>query len=298
VLRRELQTVTLHDVAHELQSIPAIRLTSSLVLTAVGYLTLTGYDLLALQYLGWSLSWRRLISGSLVGFALANNLPFAFVVGGWVRYRLYSGAGVSAADTASIILFNIVTYSLGLATAAAVAFTLEPGAVPRLLGLPFSSTRPLGLVALGLVLGYLTWSWRGGRLRLAGRSFTPPPLSTSFKQIGVSLADWMLSAAALFVLLPAEHPISYLGLFGTFILGQIAALVAQLPGGLGVFEAVMLTTLSRTIPAASVAGALVAYRVIYFLLPLVLAAGFLGVREILRLLRGGTEQSSRTAGRP
>ena len=291
VLRRELENVTLQEVIQELRSLAPYRLGASLVLTALGYLTLSGYDLLGLRYLGRSLSWGRLIYASFISFALANNLPFAFVVGGSVRYTLYSGWGVPAGDTASLVLFNIRTYSLGLAAAAAIAFTATPGEVPRLLGLPFSSTRPLGITALALVLGYLMWSWRGGKLTLGKRWFTPPPLLTSLQQIVVSLADWMISGAALFALLRSEHPISYFGFFGIFILGQIAALIAQLPGGIGVFEAVMLATLTPALPPASVAGALLAYRVIYFLLPLALASALLAVREIVRLLRRRTERS-------
>jgi uncharacterized membrane protein YbhN (UPF0104 family) len=286
VLRHELQRVTFQDVVHELRSIAPLRLGGAFLLTGLGYLALTGYDLLALHYLGLSLPRRKVLFASFVGYALANNIPLAFLVGGSVRYRLYSGSGVSGTDTASLVLFNVLTYSLGLLTAAAVAFTLFPGAVPSLLGLPFSSTRPLGLAAAALVIGYLTWSSRGRRLGTGRWAFTPPPLPTSLRQIGISLADWILSGAALFILLSSRHPLWYPAFFGVFILGQIAALIAQLPGGLGVFEAVMLASLSSTIPPAAVLGGLVAYRIIYFLLPLALAVLLLGIREIVRLLSG------------
>jgi uncharacterized membrane protein YbhN (UPF0104 family) len=286
VLRHELQEVTLQDVVRELRSIPVVRLGGALLLTTLGYLALTGYDLLALRYLGLALPRRRVFFASFVGYALANNIPLAFLVGGSVRYRLYSGWGVSGADTASLVLFNIVTYSVGLATAAAVAFTFQPGTVPSLLGLPFPSTRPLGLAAAALVVGYLTWSAQGGRLGVGKWAFAPPPLSISLRQIGVSLADWVLSGAALFILVSGSYPLSYSAFFGVFILGQITALIAQLPGGLGVFEAVMLASLSPTIPPATVLVGLLAYRVIYFLLPLTLALLLLGTREIVRLLSG------------
>lgn len=130
VLRHELQSVTFQDVLRELRSIPPVRLGGAFLLTGLGYLALAGYDLLALRYLGLSLPRRKVLFASFVGYALANNIPLAFLVGGSVRYRLYSGSGVSGTDTASLVLFNVLTYSLGLLTAAAVAFTLFPGAVP------------------------------------------------------------------------------------------------------------------------------------------------------------------------
>jgi uncharacterized membrane protein YbhN (UPF0104 family) len=101
-------------------------------------------------------------------------------------------------------------------------------------------------------------------------------------QIAVSLADWILSGAALFVLLPGSHPVAFFGFFGLFILSQVAALIAQVPGGLGVFEAVMLATLVPPLTAPALFGALLAYRVIYFFLPLIVAVALLGTREIVR----------------
>ena len=187
VLRRELHAVTLHQIWRELRSITLPQLAASLALTALGYLALSGYDWLGLRHLGRSLSWPRLIFASFVSFALANNLPFAFVVGGSVRYTLYSGWGVPAAETAALVVFNLGTYALGLTAAAAIAFTASPGEVPRLLHLPISTTWPLGVLAVALLLVYLFWSWRHRRLTLGKRTMTPPPLLMSLQQIAVSL---------------------------------------------------------------------------------------------------------------
>jgi uncharacterized membrane protein YbhN (UPF0104 family) len=102
-------------------------------------------------------------------------------------------------------------------------------------------------------------------------------------QIGVSFADWVLSGAALYVLLP--HRVPFHVFFAVFLLGQIAGLVAQVPAGLGVFEAVMLWGLTPALKTASVLIGLVAYRLVYFLLPLALAATIWAVREGRRWYR-------------
>jgi uncharacterized membrane protein YbhN (UPF0104 family) len=288
VLRHQLQGVSLHDILLELRSLPAYRVGMSLVITIAGYLVFAAYDLVALRYLGRSLSLGRVIISSFIGAALANNAPLSFLVGGSVRYRLYSGWGLPANDTTALVLLNVLTYSLGLATAAALAFTLEPEIVPHVLHLPFHSTRPLGWAAVAGVLAYLAWSASQKRLHVGRWSVAPLPFPTSLLQIAVSLADWILSGAALFVLLPAAHPVSYFGFFGLFILSQIAALIAQLPGGLGVFEAVMLAMLVPPLSASALFGALLAYRAIYFFLPLLVAAALLGTRELVRWRRPGT----------
>jgi uncharacterized membrane protein YbhN (UPF0104 family) len=283
VLRRELREVPLHDILRTLAAISPLRLALALALTVAGYLALTAYDLVALHHLKRKLSLGKVVYTSFIAYALANNLPAAFIVGGSVRHRLYSRWGVSAADTNALVLLNIITYALGLATAAALAFTFAPHAVPQLLKLPFHSTRPLGLIAALLVIGYLVWSSLGRPFHMKGRPIGPLPLPTTLLQIAVSLADWVISGTALYVLLPASGGLGYMDFFSVFLLGQIASLVVQLPGGIGVFEAVMVGVLGAKIPRHVVFGALLAYRVIYYLIPLAVAAILLGVHEVSRL---------------
>jgi uncharacterized membrane protein YbhN (UPF0104 family) len=288
VLRHELRNVSVDEILRELRALPARRIWASLLLTGVGYLTFAGFDLVALRHIKRSLSLGKVIISSFIGYALANNAPLSFLVGGSVRYRLYSSWGLASKDTTALVLLNVLTYALGLAAAVAMAFTLEPKTVPHVVRLPFESTRPVGVAALVAVVAYLLVSRYGKPLRVQRWVLALPPLPTSLLQIGVSLADWLLSSAALFVLLPRTDPISYFGFFGLFLLGQIAALIAQLPGGLGVFEAVMLATLTPALPAGAVFGALLAYRVIYYFVPLAVAALLLGTRGVAHVRRRGT----------
>ena len=103
-------------------------------------------------------------------------------------------------------------------------------------------------------------------------------------QIAVSIADWVFSGAALYVLLP--HRVPFHVFFAVFLLGQIAGLIAQVPGGLGVFEAVMLWGLTPALKTPSILIGLVAYRLIYFLFPLGVATVVWAVREGRRWIRG------------
>jgi uncharacterized membrane protein YbhN (UPF0104 family) len=104
-----------------------------------------------------------------------------------------------------------------------------------------------------------------------------PTFRRAAAQIGVSLADWVFSGAALYVLLPSRVPFHVF--FAVFLLGQIAGLIAQVPAGLGVFEAVMLWGLTPALSTPSVLVALVGYRLVYFFLPLIIATGIWAWRE-------------------
>jgi uncharacterized membrane protein YbhN (UPF0104 family) len=287
VLRHQLRGVTVADVLGELRALPRIRMWASLGLTIGGYLALGASDLVSIRYFGRKLSLGKTLLTSFVGYAFANSLPFAFLVGAWVRFRFYSGWKRAVGHATSIVFFNILTYCLGLATAMGMVFTLQPATIPGLLRLPIPSTRPLGLAALTLLAAYLVWSASGKQVRVRKLKITPPPIATSLLQIGVSLADWVLSGAALFVLLPDAHRVPALGFFGVFLLAQLPAQVAQVPGGLGVFEAVMVAMLGHQIPIPKLLVALLAYRVIYFLIPLLLATVLLVINEIARLRRHG-----------
>jgi Predicted integral membrane protein len=210
------------------------------------------------------------------------------VTGAAVRYRLYSQWGIARADAARVITLNTITYVVGLLASAGLAFALQPVLVPGFLRLPLRSARPLGFACLAVVAGYLVWSSRkGGDLKIWRWDLPRPSFGRALAQIGVSFADWVFSGAALYVLLP--HRVPFHVFFAVFLLGQIAGLVAQVPAGLGVFEAVMLWGLAPALRTASVLIGLVAYRLVYFLLPLALAAAIWVVREGRRWYRKRTQ---------
>lgn len=127
----------------------------------------------------------------------------------------------------------------------------------------------------------------GGPLKLWRWEVPRPTFKRALAQLGVSAADWVFSGAALYVLLPQVVPFHVF--FAVFLLGQIAALVAQVPAGLGVFEAVMLWSLAPAISAPAMLVGLAGYRVIYFLLPLLLATAVWAVTEIRRWARHHVE---------
>jgi len=287
VLHAELRDHPLHEILAELRSFPPLRLILSLAATVLGFLALAGYDAVSLAALGRRLPFRRVAFAAFLGYAFANSLPLSVVTGAAVRYRLYSQWGIARADAARVITLNTITYVVGLLAAAGLAFALQPVLVPGFLRLPLRTARPLGFVCLAVVAGYLVWSSRkGGDLKLGRWELPRPTFRRAVAQIGVSFADWVFSGAALYVLLP--HRVPFHVFFAVFLLGQIVGLVAQVPAGLGVFEAVMLWGLTPALSAASVLIALVAYRLVYFLLPLALATAIWVVREGRRWYRKRT----------
>jgi uncharacterized membrane protein YbhN (UPF0104 family) len=294
VLRSELREHPLHDILRQLRSFPPSRLVLSLAATVLGYLALAGYDAISLAALGRRLPFRRVAYAAFLGYAFANSLPLSVVTGATVRYRLYSQWGLGEGEAARVMTLNTVTYVVGLLASAGLAFVLQPVLVPGFLRLPLHTARPIGFACVAIVAGYLAWSSRPGRdLRLWRWELPRPTLGRALAQIAVSGADWVLSGAALYVLLPHEVPFQVF--FAVFLLGQIAGLVAQVPGGLGVFEAVVLWGLTPALPAPAILVALLMYRLVYYLLPLGLATGIWVLREGRRWYRRHREGGVRRA---
>jgi hypothetical protein len=290
VLRGELHEQSLHEIAAELHRFPPQRLLLALLATLLGYIALAGYDAVSLATLDRRLPFRRIAYGAFLAYAFANSLPLSVVIGTAVRYRLYSQWGIERMVAARVVTLNTVTYVVGLLASAGLAFALQPMLVPGFLRLPLHSARSLGMFCLVVVAGYLIWSARGGGdLQIWRWRLPRPTLRRALAQIGVSAGDWMLSGAALYVLLPARIPFHVF--LAVFLLGQIVGLVAQVPAGLGVFEAVMVWGLTPALTTTSVVIALVGYRLVYFLLPLMLATVIWGGREGRRWMRRRTASS-------
>jgi uncharacterized membrane protein YbhN (UPF0104 family) len=278
VLRSELRQHSLQEIVGQLRGFPPLRLLLALLATGFGYLALAGYDAISLAYLDRRLPFRRVVYAAFLGYAFANSLPLSVVTGATVRFRLYSQWGLARNQAARVVTLNTITYAVGLLATAGLALAVQPVLVPGFLRLPLHSARPLGFACLAVVAGYLGWSSRpGGDLRIWHWDLPRPTLGRALAQIGVSAADWVFSGAALYVLLPHEVPFHVF--FAVFLLGQIAALVAQIPGGLGVFEAVILWGLRPALSTPAILVGLVGYRLVYFLLPLVLATGVWVLRE-------------------
>ena len=284
LLRRELHTYRLSEIVAALGALPLWRLVASSIATVLGYLALIGHDLIALEHLRKKVPLRRVVLAGFVTYAFSNSAPVSVVVAGGIRHRFYSRWGVDASDTKRVLGLTTTTYALGLLFATCVAMTLGRFPIPGSLHLAFSDSFTLGAFA-GLVLAaYLAWALARGRvLGARHKEGLGPTLGFSVTQIAVSLADWLLSGWALYVLIAQD--LSFAQFFGVFMMGQIAALIGQTPGGLGVFDAVMIWGLAPAVSPPATLAALFAYRIIYHLLPLLLAGGLFVAHEGRVLLR-------------
>lgn len=280
VLHYELKQYHYQGVMASLEQISRSHLLLALAITVVNYIVLTGYDSLAFRYIQHRLEYRKIAFTSFIGYAFSNNIGLSMLAGSSVRYRLYSAWGLTAFDIAKVVAFYTITLWLGLFSLAGLVFLLEPVSIPAWIHLPFSSLRPVGfLLLLCLLIYFLASTFRHKPITVRGWEFSFPSPGMSALQVAVSSLDWALGGAVLYVLLPSPGNLSFPFFLGIYLLGQLAGLVSQVPGGLGVFESVALVGLSYYFPAHHILGSLLAFRLIYYLLPLGTAAVLLSLYE-------------------
>lgn len=213
---------------------------------------------------------------------MSNSVGFALLSGTAVRHRLYSRWGVATADLWRIVAVNSITYWLGLLALAGWSLAFHPHTYLEG-GLAQGSVKWLGVACMVAVIGYMILSVvRKTPLRVRGFEMKLPSLSIALGQILISMADWALAAAVFWALLPAGGP-SYGVMLGAFLAAQVLGLISHVPGGLGVFEGVIVLLLGPYFPADRIIAALLLYRLIYYVMPLMLALILL-LGDELRLL--------------
>lgn len=278
--------VNYHQIREYVQGLPRGRFVLAALLTALGYAVMTLYDHYALISIGRRLPWRRVGLISFISYAFSNAVGMALLVSGSIRYRFYIQNGLSTGEIARVVLYCTLSFWLGLLALTGVTLLLVP--LPP--DLPLATARlPLGI---GLTLVPLGWlaaaAWVRQPLQLWRWRVRFPTLATGARQILVGALDWWLAAAVLYVLMPDSLDNGFGHFLAIFVVAQIAGLISHVPGGLGVFEAVMLAGFGATghhALAAPVLGALAAFRVIYYLLPLCAAAVLVLQREARSLHR-------------
>ncbi len=268
VLARELRTMPPRDLAGTMRQVPAGALAVAGLCTFLNYLILTGYDQLAFRYIRVPIGRARIALASFVGYAIANNVGFALLSGTSARYRFYSRWGLSGEDISRVVLFYSGTFWLGLIVVG--GWALAGGELQALASvMPARLAQATGWLLLGLAFAYPVFAiLRRTPVCVAGIEFRMPSIGLVTAQFVLSILDWALAAGVLYALLPDPRP-DFLFFVGAFLAAQLVALVSHVPGGLGVFESLMILMLQM--PATAVLPGLALFRVIYYLIPLAMA---------------------------
>ena len=279
IVHREIAHLHWEDIGRAFARLTWREIAGAFGLTAASYLLLTFNEAMGLRYAGQALPYRIVAVISFVSYAFAHNIGLALVTGGSVRYRLYSAQGLSALNVAAVTGFCGLTFPLGLLAAGGLAMLVDPAQALAVLAAPRVLVLAAGVLALGLCLAYVIATVVLKRpLRIGDWSLRVPPPWLALGQVGIGAVDLIATAAVTYLLIPDQAPVTFAAFTAAYMLATLAGAVSHLPGGIGVFEAGMLLLLPN-IQQSDLLAALLAYRFVYYILPLFLAAGLWVGRE-------------------
>ncbi len=279
LLYKELRSHSPGEIVDALKAIPPLRWVCAILSTGLAYTALAWYDQIALAHLKRRLSWRFVGVVSFVTYALAHNIGATMFSGAVVRYRAYSLKGLSAAEVGVIVAFTSITFTLGALLMGGLTLLARPEVLSRWIEGPHWFAPA---VAAALLVG--PWLYMLGSLlhfrpiKVAGFQLVYPRPPIAARQMIVGPIELIGAAGIIYFALPASANPGYLAVLGVFLASFSVALVSHAPGGLGVLEITFLKAMPDA-PPADVIAALLVFRLLYLIVPLVVSLVIVAVFE-------------------
>ena len=283
LLHKELRSHSPGEIVDALKAIPPLRWACAIVSTGLAYAALAWYDQIALKHLKRRLSWRFVGIVSFVTYALAHNIGATVFSGAVVRYRAYSLKGLSVAEVGVIVAFTSITFTLGAMLMGGLTLLARPEVLSRWVEGPHWLSPA---VAAALLAG--PWLYMLGALlqfrpvKVAGFRLVYPRPPIAVRQMIVGPIELIGAAGIIYFALPAAGNPGFLAVLGVFLASFTVALISHAPGGLGVLEITFLKAMPDE-PATDVIAALLVFRLLYLIVPLVVSLGIVAVYENRRL---------------
>ena len=282
ILTRTLKAIDVHDLRAAFENTRLEQFLMAGCFTALSYAALTGYDALALRHLRTKIPFTTTALGSFTSYAISFTLGFPLVTGGAVRFWTYARAGLSAAKVASLTIIAGITFWLGMGAVLGFGMIVEARAIADLNQFKTDINILIGCGVLALIAAYLFYvgrvrrkvRWHRFRLELPG-------LAVTMGQMLLGVIDVCAGSAALYVLLPPEHGLDFITYAAVYVFAVMLGIASNAPGGIGIFEATMLKAIPN-VSASAVLASLLMFRMVYYVVPFILALALLGANELAR----------------
>ncbi|MGO9007840.1 MAG: lysylphosphatidylglycerol synthase domain-containing protein [Beijerinckiaceae bacterium] len=279
VLVRTLSHIDVGELRAAIAATSSEQIAIACGFTALSFLALTGYDSLALRQLRLRIPYPRTALASFTSYAVSFTLGFPLITAGTIRYWIYSRAGLTASKVASLTVIAGVTFWLGMALVIAVALLFRAETISLVNHFEVHINMLIGAAVLVALVAYLGWvSLDRRRTRIQGFRLELPGLTLTLGQIALGVIDLCSAAGVLYTLLPPNQALDFFTFAAVYVFACVLGIASNAPGGLGVFEAAML----KAVPVPSqeaLLASLLLFRVIYYLVPFILALALLAANE-------------------
>jgi len=278
-----------YSLAELMQSIYAIPLSDGLIafgFVMLSYLSLAGFDGTALAYVGKRIAAPKVLLTSFTALSIGHNVGVSLLSSAAVRYRFYSRWGLSAAQVGQLVVFCGFTVALGIASLAGITLLIPFGEARTFGFLDPAAVTAIGLAALVFPLAYLLAArFLPRRIHFWKWDVRVPDWRLALAQIVIGTMNFTFVAASLFFLLRHSTDVSFINVASGYAVANVLAIISHVPGGLGVLEAGLVYALPGDVPF----GVLIAFRILYFFIPLSLGLPLFLLSEAVNWRRGGRD---------
>lgn len=290
-------------IGQKIALIPTEAFFHAALATLVAYGALAWYDRIALLHLGHQkrISWLYVSVCSFVTYALSHNIGASVFSGGMVRYRAYTAKGLTAAEVAVLVALCSFTFAFGTLILLGLVLVFEPeilaplGKLSHWFAIGDTAARAIGFGMLGFCLLYTLGAWLRFRpLRIGSFSLVYPRMPVVIRQYFAAPLELIGAAGIIYFALPEQGNPGFFIVLGAFLVSFSAGLLSQVPGGVGVMEAVFLAIMPG-VPAPAVFAALLIWRLFYLIIPLVLSLPIMLAFERTQLARTRAKKAQEEA---
>ena len=279
MIYHQLAKYSLEEIKNAVISVPKSNILYACLASLGGYVALSSYDFLALKYIKRKLTaWKWMFAG-FIGFAISNNAGHAVVSGGAIRYRLYTRWRIPPGDIVKIVTFSGFTYLIACFFLVIIGFICSPQHVLTAMSSRYVNHIVLLLSVCGLLFYFGGCIFYKKPIIIKEIEFDTPSPQMALAQMLIGSADILMASLVLYFIMESYIDIPFFTFIGVFITAQLLGIYSQVPGGLGVFEVVFTNLLPEDLNQATLFAILILYRIIYYLMPLIISGIILIIYE-------------------
>ena len=261
---KEVHLLGIDKIVKQITRLPYSQLLLALLFVVIDYVAFSGYDFLALSYIGSKIKKWLVVKTAIISFSLTNTTGHAYLAGGSVRYAFYSKVGLTQFQVLKMIAFESLTYLIGIGIVLDICLI-----VSHFLHFPefLNYQKWLDISAvIGTIFVVIYFLLPQKQL---GKYIVLPSFKLKLYQAFVGVCDNVAASLVFYTLFLGHLNANYFYVASLFLIAQIIGICSQVPGGLGVFEASFLYLYPHSQKEKlALVAILISFRVLYYFGPL------------------------------
>jgi len=279
VLVQRIEKIDFDQVLQHLSEVPTPIVIAALLCSAGVYASVGLYEGIGVRLASGRDLRLQAFRTAVIANPLGRAIGVALVSGGALRYRMYAPEGLTIRQVGAIIVLVAMPYAFGVGWLIDLSLLLHLDDASRAFQLPLAVVAAFGVLGLAKDVGWLAFvAWRRDPITIGGQALRLPSLRDALVQIGFGLAQISLMTTILYLFMPPELSMTWPAFVAIYCLAFVAGQLSNVPAGLGVLEAALFLMLPQ-VPPGKLVGAVLAYRAVYEVIPLLCALVLLLIYE-------------------